>query len=335
MLKSVTLRNFKSFGEEQTVPLQPITVLVGPNNSGKSSFISVASFLRACLTASDSNVVARGAEVDFLFHRPVTGDSRMYLRWDLGDISHAFEVARQASSAYLTPETWTALRSIRVQASSPYQQIASPWLNSRVVKLALPALQEDARVVESPRLDASGAGLAAVLGLWRNFDMERAARLDAFVHACLPEIKHVLARPGEGTQRLWVEQTDGEKFDSLHLSDGVLYFIGLAMQVIEAEPGSLLFIEEPEQSIHPRRLAQVVDHLRKAVEQFDCQFVIATHSPVLLNAFRDEPEAIVLFRRGEHGTRTRTLAEVPELVAALRKADPGDLLANGFFNDAF
>lgn len=41
MLQSITLRHYKSFGDEQTIPLEPITVLVGPNNSGKSSFMSV------------------------------------------------------------------------------------------------------------------------------------------------------------------------------------------------------------------------------------------------------------------------------------------------------
>jgi AAA15 family ATPase/GTPase len=44
MIRSITLQNFKSFGESQTVPLEPITVLVGPNNSGKSNFMSVGRF---------------------------------------------------------------------------------------------------------------------------------------------------------------------------------------------------------------------------------------------------------------------------------------------------
>ena len=48
MLSSITLRNFKSFGEEQTIPLRPITVLVGPNNSGKSAFMNIGQFVRGC-----------------------------------------------------------------------------------------------------------------------------------------------------------------------------------------------------------------------------------------------------------------------------------------------
>lgn len=39
MLKSIKLSNFKSFGEEQEIKLAPITLLYGPNSSGKSSII--------------------------------------------------------------------------------------------------------------------------------------------------------------------------------------------------------------------------------------------------------------------------------------------------------
>ncbi len=161
--------------------------------------------------------------------------------------------------------------------------------------------------------------------------------LDKFLNECVPSIKHALVRPAPmpSLQRLWVQQENNELFDADHVSDGVLIFIALAMQIISAEGGSTLFIEEPEQSIHPRKLSDIVNLLRKAVEERGCQFVIATHSPILLNEFRDEPEAIVLFRRDKNGTRVKPLSEIPELMDALNKADPGMMLANGFFNGPF
>lgn len=306
MITSITLENFKSFGERQTVPLQPITVLVGPNNSGKSCFISIGEFIT-------DRFELRTNSSPFLTHRPPQGDGEINVYWSDGDTS---------------PQAWIDLRATG-------RSTALPFLKSRVVKLSIDALRSDAPVTPDPKLEPSGANLPAVLGLWRGFDPDRAQRLDEFIRKCLPEIKRVLVAPEQGKQRLWVEQVDGEKFDVHHVSDGVLFFIGLAMNIIDVEPGAILFIEEPEQSLHPRRLFDIVEQLRRSVAEFGCQFVIATHSPVLLNAFRDEPEAIVLFRRGEHGTVVKSLADVPLLVDALRKADPGDLLANGFFNDAF
>ncbi|MEF1220832.1 AAA family ATPase, partial [Photobacterium damselae] len=39
MLKKIKLENFKSFGEYQEIELAPLTLLYGPNSSGKSSII--------------------------------------------------------------------------------------------------------------------------------------------------------------------------------------------------------------------------------------------------------------------------------------------------------
>ncbi|WP_318463187.1 AAA family ATPase [Photobacterium leiognathi] len=39
MLKKIKLENFKSFGEQQEIELAPLTLLYGPNSSGKSSII--------------------------------------------------------------------------------------------------------------------------------------------------------------------------------------------------------------------------------------------------------------------------------------------------------
>jgi len=43
--------------------------------------------------------------------------------------------------------------------------------------------------------------------------------------------------------------------------------------------------------------------------------------------------AILLFRRSDEGSVVTSLASVPRLVEALHRAEPGELLANGFFND--
>ena len=86
--------------------------------------------------------------------------------------------------------------------------------------------------------------------------------------------------------------------------------------------------------MHPRRLSELVDVLRTLVERRKTQFIMATHSPALLNVLRDEPEAILLFRRTHHGTEIRQLSGVAELTESLRRADPGELLSEGAFNES-
>ena len=40
-MNSVTIENFRCFGHQQTVPLAPLTLLVGPNSTGKTSFMAL------------------------------------------------------------------------------------------------------------------------------------------------------------------------------------------------------------------------------------------------------------------------------------------------------
>ncbi len=97
MLKSVTLENFKSFGEPTTVPLRPITVLVGANNSGKSNFLSFPRFVRSSALGQPGEGLLAAGGLPFLLHRPLPPDDvgpKMSFRWDstLGSYSSSLEV---------------------------------------------------------------------------------------------------------------------------------------------------------------------------------------------------------------------------------------------------
>jgi len=46
LFKSISLRNFLSYGSEATIALQPLNVIVGPNGSGKSNLLEAFSLLK-------------------------------------------------------------------------------------------------------------------------------------------------------------------------------------------------------------------------------------------------------------------------------------------------
>jgi hypothetical protein len=205
VLTSITVRNFKSFGEEQTIPLQPITVLVGPNNSGKSNLVSLAGFIRnAAMGGQAAAFDGEGGE-GFVFHRPAHADAAMRIEWVVEAIgSYKTELVRsgfppyahssyerieelsrgegQAGTGHSEPfhDLWTIFNSPFSADDLPHP-VCSPVVDSREIKLSTSALRQDARVVPAPRLGADGSGLAAVLGLWRG------ARLALPSHARLPK----------------------------------------------------------------------------------------------------------------------------------------------------
>ena len=48
-IEQIRLKNFKMFQDVAVKGIQPLTVLVGANGSGKSTFFDVFGFLRDCL----------------------------------------------------------------------------------------------------------------------------------------------------------------------------------------------------------------------------------------------------------------------------------------------
>ena len=93
------------------------------------------------------------------------------------------------------------------------------------------------------------------------------------------------------------------------------------MTALHAEPGpNLIGIEEPENYVHPAALSAFLYHLQN--EQDRIQFMVTTHSPLLLD-FLDAPEAVRVVRRDSKEGTVVHEQEDPEMV---RKA----LDASGF-----
>jgi len=66
MLTEISIENFKAFGKKQRIPLKPITLLYGPNSSGKSSLIQVLLLFKQTLESMNRDIVLqpRGNYVD-------------------------------------------------------------------------------------------------------------------------------------------------------------------------------------------------------------------------------------------------------------------------------
>lgn len=368
MIDTIELENFKSFGERTVLRLGLLNVLVGPNNSGKSCFLSLFRFVGNCLLAGGQEGVRTEGGKEYLFHRPPSGDGVMKIAWSSALGGYSTSIVNRPEGACLLEESldparvegWrikagpdgraslgggkqyhepmAALRYFlsgdRAEVQAP---VVDPVRNARLINLRVEALRKDSMVQKEPKISESGEGLASLIGYWSGAEPERKRELDDFIHECLPEVKDLLIKPADepGHQRLWVRQANGESFDAGHVSDGVLFFIGVATHVISAGPGSVLLVEEPESSIHPRRIHSLVELMRRMVHDRECQIIMTSHSRVLLDDFRDEPESILIFGRADSGTMVTPLSEREDLVDQLHNAPPGDMIESGFFEEPF
>lgn len=112
-------------------------------------------------------------------------------------------------------------------------------------------------------------------------------------------------------------------------SDGTLKMLSCLVVLHDPAPAPFIGIEEPENYLHPRLLAELSEECREATDA--SQLVVTTHSPFFLNALRPD-EVRVLYRDDEGYTQAKRTSEihgVPELIAA--GATLGSLWMEGRF----
>ncbi len=115
----------------------------------------------------------------------------------------------------------------------------------------------------------------------------------------------------ERHKTLGLTLVDGTEVGPEAMSEGMLYW--LAFAVIEhLNRVGVLLIEEPENGLHPSRIAEVVRILREVSKR--TQVIMATHSPLIINELKPE-EVTIVTRKPETGTictpmtKTKNFAE--------------------------
>lgn len=103
--------------------------------------------------------------------------------------------------------------------------------------------------------------------------------------------------PRESEDRVYfVQEEPGLQYpvNQMGVSSGTLRMLALMIALYGDFETKLIGIEEPENYIHPSALSSFVLHVLDALDRV--QFVVTTHSPLLLD-FLNEPEAMIVVKR--------------------------------------
>jgi predicted ATPase len=332
LITEIEVKNFKTLRDVK-IPLAPgITVMVGANNSGKSNALAVLKLLREAERQTPSMAFAAlGGEASI-----VSREATDALRVSVSASLEGYTPKRYLS--YSRTEGMTLGGDFPDPLSTDWQRGGqlpgkfSHLLNAiSVHDLSVAALRAPAVIQRGAVLGPDGRDVAAVLD---NMAGEAPALRDAVdetVRRAAHEVKRIVTRPGPepGTKVLGVEEKDGRVYGAEDMSDGLLLFIGLAVAAqLKAGTQGVLAIEEPERGIHPRRLRDLVDHLLR-LTRAGMQVVLTTHSPTLLDEFRDSPESVLIFDRDDQGTHITRLSDRPDWAKELKGASLGELWYSG------
>lgn len=152
-------------------------------------------------------------------------------------------------------------------------------------------------------LHGSGANLWSVLAGWKGSAIRSEGRFDwvmAEARKAFPDLLSTLELedgfpllfpPGASDPELGLppeRAADG-------LLTGLLHLTALA----GARPGSVVAFDEVENQLHPHAIRALMDSMRRRSEEQDLTVIVTTHSPVVMNEFRGEPEQVFVLDRSD------------------------------------
>lgn len=190
---------------------------------------------------------------------------------------------------------------------SALRRFITGWYLSYLSAASARAIQEAG---PQERLTASGDNLANVIQYLRESHPDRLDRiLDALARR-VPRLDRVTAEMmPDGRLLLLVKDAPfSEPVQARFASDGTLKMLAYLVALNDPDPPTLVGIEEPENHLHPRLLAELTEECRRASAR--CQLMVTTHSPFFVDGLRPE-ELWVLHRDRQGYTKAKRAADMP------------------------
>jgi len=155
------------------------------------------------------------------------------------------------------------------------------YLNPQVMRKYQP-------VMDVRSLASDGSDIAAFLNVLKDGYPNAYDNLIRALKTILPGKPELhITRPKPAHLALEIEE-EGIRYSADLISDGTLRMLGLLAAVRPENNSTLIAFEEPENGVHPVRLALIADVFNNMSSKADQQIIITTHSPILPKYFYNE-----------------------------------------------
>ena len=327
VIAAVHFKNFKAL-RSAAVRLAPFNLLIGPSGSGKTSLIEALLRIRALsalpvIHAHElKHQITDGPEIDFYFNPPFN-DVRVTLGCNANEVVCNLLVVDHPPGIAGAGK-WGELR-------TRLQSIRAFLFDHRAMGAA-------ASSKDGAELSSNGGNLAAVLAARHQDAPASFAALEADFVRIMPEFSGLDFRPaGLDRVELLAPLADGsDVLVAENLSQGTLYLLAMLTLAHAPEPPTIVCLEEADRGVHPRLLREVRDALYRLSyplagegERSPVQVIATTHSPYLLDLFRDHPEEVVLASKQGNAATFECLAERSDILELMKESNLGDLWYSG------
>lgn len=302
---SLQLSGFRSFVDMAPINLDQINVLIGANNSGKSSVLRALYLLQQTdwsvypdvRVGGDTATVKVGLEQA---STPAWGDlgtgmaTITLTSTDRSSGSHAIQFANEHGN-----------RNLNILLPEEPNHFIVPFLSKRKTTV----FHEDVRHQFVVEVRSSMANLAAKLSRLTNPSFPDTVWYKKTCEEILGFM--VTATPSANGQRAGIYLPDRTIMPIDQMGEGVPNIAALLVHLALSE-GKLFLIEEPENDLHPKALKALLDLIVESSESN--QFVISTHSNIVLRHLGAAPSSQVF--------EVSAVPEKSPTEATIRKIEP-------------
>ena len=275
MLSRVKIQNFKSIGEPGVdLELKPLTFLVGPNGGGKSSILDAITLLSQRGTS----------QVEFFsFSRPAD----LHFMQESNTLSvevEIYSVPSCDSDSYALSHTDS--KAIKMAAALPPVVISGFHDKVYPIRATRGVMEEAKLPIKATWVGGNGDHTSEILEQLPD-PRYRAKRREIQKWASELGMRDVAATLadratgiGAGPERIRGSYADDSLDTPLNLtfaSSGSRQALPIIVQLFWAAPGSIIMIEEPEISLHPKAQIDVLEMFGEAIKE-DKQIIATTHS---------------------------------------------------------
>ena len=224
----------------------------------------------------------------------------------------------------------SALRNLTADENSfPVATWFREYLTQGVQRIMLNSLEikQPSPPAKHTGFSFDGSNIPWVAHRLRNDDPKRYSTWIAHLRTALPDLVDIETseQPWDKYRFMVYEYQGRYKVPSWLVSDGTLRLTALTLPAFLGDAQGMYLIEEPENGIHPKAVQTVYDSLSSV---YDAQVLLATHSPVLLNAA--DLDQVLCFAKHDDGAADIILgSEHPALRGWSQEVDLGTLLGSG------
>jgi predicted ATPase len=328
MIHSIRIQDFKGH-RDTTVTLGRLTLLVGPNGSGKTSVLEALELERHLIDFGTRNVlrgnrsfediVRRGASNWFAFS---SSGSWAEQSWSSNLIvNDGSDLVLDWQRAGYRGQ-WHFKSGKRVQGDIRYPDDMLAGFGRAVLYKFNAAKIAKAAYSDQPggEVNRDGSNAAVALAAMKLENDEAFARIEEDLRSIVRSVKRLRLRQAT-VKRPEGEVVGSQIYFDFHgapgvpancASEGTLITLALLTVLHGPNRPNLILLDDFDQSLHPRAQMELVTLIKRLLDEFqDLQIVATTHSPYILDQL--EPSDVHVFALRDDGTvATRPLSEHPE-----------------------